>query len=144
MPSRPTKPKRRRSRVSAYLNFTVFEVATAVSVTRETVWRWIKKDGLPTVDAKRPLLIAGADLNAFLKARRTAQKRRCQPGEIYCLKCREPRRPVPGLIDYLPNGRSAGNLQTICGQCGTIMNRRCAQSRIAAVLPNLDVTIRQG
>ena len=54
------------------------------------------------------------------------------------------RRPVPGMIDYLPNGRSAGNLQAICSHCGTIMNRRCAQSRIAAVLPNLDVTIRQG
>lgn len=144
MPGRPAKPKRRKSRVSAYLNFDVFEAATALSVTRETVRRWIKRDALRTVDAKRPLLIAGADLNAFLKARREAQKRRCQPGEIYCLKCRDSRRPVPGMIDYLPNGRSAGNLQAICGQCGTIMNRRCAQSRIAAVLPNLDVTIRQG
>ena len=48
-------------------NYTVDEVANLFAVHRNTVRQWIKS-GLPTTDSRRPLLILGRDLVAFLKA----------------------------------------------------------------------------
>ena len=48
-------------------NYTVEEVARLFGVHRNTVREWIKR-GLPTSDDKRPKLILGRDLIAFLQA----------------------------------------------------------------------------
>lgn len=48
-------------------NYSVEEVAKLYGVHRNTVREWIKR-GLPTNDGKRPTLILGRDLAAFLQA----------------------------------------------------------------------------
>ena len=58
------------------------------------------------LDAKRPLLVHGADFRAFMKAREPI-KQRCQPGEFYCLGCRAPKRPALDMADYRPRTPSA-------------------------------------
>ena len=60
-------------------NYTVDEVACLFGIHRNTVREWIKR-GLPTSDDRRPMLILGRDLLAFLQARRTKNKRPCQAG----------------------------------------------------------------
>ena len=62
-------------------NYTVEDVAAVFGVHRNTVREWVKR-GLPTSDDRRPMLILGADLVAFLRARRVKNKRTCQPGEM--------------------------------------------------------------
>ena len=62
-------------------NYTVEEVAVVFGVHRNTVREWVKR-GLSTNDSRRPMLILGADLRAFLSARRMKNKQTCQPGEI--------------------------------------------------------------
>jgi hypothetical protein len=52
-------------RVKIHRTYTVAEVA-ALGVHKHTVRRWIAA-GLPTTDAKRPLLVNGAELRAFLR-----------------------------------------------------------------------------
>lgn len=66
-------------------NYTVQEIGALFGVHRNTVREWIKR-GLPTTDCERPLLILGRGLAAFLQARRSKNKRPCQPGEIYCVR----------------------------------------------------------
>jgi hypothetical protein len=68
-------------------NYTVEEVAALFDVHKNSVRNWVK-GGLPTSDDRRPMLILGRDLVAFLQARRVKNKRPCQPGEIYCMRCR--------------------------------------------------------
>ena len=55
--------------VKIHRNYTVEEVASLLGVHRNTVREWVKR-GLATIDRKRPMLIHGRDLAAFLQARR--------------------------------------------------------------------------
>jgi hypothetical protein len=89
------------------------------------------------------MLILGADLVAFLRARRVKNKRTCQPGEMYCVRCRAPRAPAGDMADYLPVTATLGNLIGMCPACELMMNRRVSQARIDQVRGKLDITLPQ-
>ena len=90
--------------VKIHRNYTVEEIASLFGIHKNTVRGWVKA-GLPTCDDKRPMLILGRDLAAFLQARRTKNKQTCQPGEIYCVRCRAPKMPAGDMAEYLPSNR---------------------------------------
>lgn len=121
--------------------YSVEEAARALGKHKHTVRNWIK-DGLPTVDHTRPVLVHGHELRAYLEGRRKAAKRPCLPGTLYCLKCRQPRPPASGIVEFTPRNAATGNLTAPCNTCGTIMNRSASKARIGAIMPNLDVQIR--
>ena len=123
-------------------NYTVDEVANLFDVHRNTVREWVKR-GLPTNDGKRPMLILGRDLVAFLTARRAKNKRTCQPGEIYCVRCRAPRAPAGDMVDYEPVTVTLGNLVAICSACETMIYRRVSLAKLAHVRGKLDITMPQ-
>lgn len=123
-------------------NYTVEEVASKFSVHRNTVRQWIKR-GLPTSDDRRPLLILGADLVAFLRAQRAKNKRSCQPGEMYCVRCREPRAPAGDMADYLPVTATSGNLIGMCPVCDAMMYRRVSLAKLEQVQGKLNITLPQ-
>src|SRR5277367_862590 len=75
-----------RRRVKIHFNYDVTEVAALLGVHKLTVRRWIAA-GLQTTDVRRPLLVRGADLSAFLKARQPV-KQSCQPGEFFRYICK--------------------------------------------------------
>jgi hypothetical protein len=89
------------------------------------------------------MLILGADLIAFLRARRAKNKRTCQPGEMYCVRCRTPRSPAGDMADYLPVTEALGNLIGICSACETIMCRRVSLARLEQVRGKLDIALPQ-
>ena len=95
--------------VKIHRNYTVEEVARLFGTHKNTVRAWVKA-GLPTCDSKRPMLILGRDLPAYLQARRTRNKRPCKPGEIYCVRCRAPKRPAGDMAEYHADYGKPGNL----------------------------------
>ena len=123
-------------------NYTVEEVAVVFGVHRNTVREWVKR-GLPTNDSRRPMLILGADLRAFLSARRMKNKRPCQPGEMYCMRCRAPRAPAGNMADYEAGTETLGNLVAICSTCDAMMYRRVSLAKLENVRGKLDVTLPQ-
>jgi hypothetical protein len=123
-------------------NYTVEEVASLYGVHRNTVREWVKR-GLPTSDDCRPLLILGRDLVAFLQAQRTKNKRTCQPGEIYCVRCRAPKAPAGDMADYEVVTETLGNLIAICSDCETLMYRRVSLAKLAQIRGKLDITMPQ-
>lgn len=123
-------------------NYTVEEVARLFAVHRNTVRAWVKH-GLTTTDRRRPLLILGRDLRAFLQARRLKNKRTCQPGEIYCVRCREPRSPTGDTAEYRPFTRTSGNLVGVCPCCANLIFRRVNVLKLDQVRGKLDITMPQ-
>lgn len=110
-------------------NYSVEEVAKLLGVHKNAVRDWIKR-GLKTVDARRPTLIRGRDLVDFLEARRARSKRPCAPGELYCLRCRAPRKPANGVVDYQPITSTTGNLIGRCSVCDATMFQRVRLSNL--------------
>lgn len=123
-------------------NYTVEEIATLFGVHRNTVRAWVKR-GLPTSDDRRPMLILGRDLVAFLQVQRAKNKRTCQPGEIYCVRCRAPKAPAGDMADYEALTEAQGNLVAICPDCETIVYRRVSLARPAQIRGKLDITFPQ-
>ncbi|EYD76116.1 hypothetical protein Rumeso_02305 [Rubellimicrobium mesophilum DSM 19309] len=78
-----------------------------------------------------------------MKARNAGRKRPCGPGQFYCFRCREPRAPAAGMVDYLALSPRAGNLRGLCGSCGALMHRRALLGSIATVMPGVAVQIVQ-
>lgn len=128
--------------VKIHRSYTVEEVGRLFGTHKNTVRAWVRA-GLPTCDSNRPMLILGRELVAFLKARRTKNKRPCQPGEIYCVRCRAPKRPAGDMADYQPLTASLGNLTGICPDCQGMIYRRASVAKLAHVQGKLDITFAE-
>ena len=118
--------------VKIHRNFTIEEIAALLNVHKNTVANWIKQ-GLPICGMKRPYLITGHDLRAFLEAKKIKHKQPCKPDEIYCVRCREPKKPVTGLIEYRAITDTLGNLVALCPDCESIMNRRISFAKLQQI-----------
>ena len=123
-------------------NYTVEEVAALFGVHKNSVRNWVKC-GLPTNDDRRPMLILGRDLVAFLQVKRMKNKRPCQPGEIYCVRCRAAQKPAGDMADYEPVTATMGNLIGICPSCEAMMYRRVSLAQLVQVGADLDITMTQ-
>lgn len=124
------KPDFRRIRPSkAYL---LPEIAASLDRNNATVRRWFR-DGLPALDGRRPPLVLGSDLKAWLKAKWSARKQRCKPDELFCCKCRKPREPRPGSVRIVPNNEKTVSVKAECGMCGTRMTKIGSRAKIAEI-----------
>lgn len=135
-----TRPNPRLAKI--HRCYTVEEIAKLYGVHRNTVRAWIGR-GLPTIDKRRPLLVLGSHLADFLTVRRAVKKRPCGPGQIYCLRCREPRAPAGEAVRYHPLTPTQGNLVGLCGCCGAGLNRRVSLAKLPQVQGHLNVTLPQ-
>jgi Helix-turn-helix domain len=129
--------------VKIHRSYTVEEVTRLLDVHKNTVRTWIKQ-GLSTIDDKRPKLILGRDLSVFLKAKRIRNKRPCKPGEMYCVRCRVPRSPALNMAEYQPKTESLGNLFGICPDCGIGMNRNVNPAKLEQIRGQMEITLPEG
>lgn len=103
-------------------SYTVEEAAEAQKVHKKTVRNWIR-NGLPVYDEKRPLLILGTDLRLFLQQQKNGKKRQCKEGEVYCLKCRAPRKTKPETAKFIQPENGTGRMFARCRECDSKVNR---------------------
>lgn len=130
-----------RRAVKLHRNYTADEAARVLGVSKGTVRRWVK-NGLPALTERRPILILGRDLIAFLD-KRAARRAPCNPDECYCFSCRAPRKAAFGAVEYMPITATGGNVRALCAECSTVMHKRISKAQLAALSANLDVTIMQ-
>jgi len=122
--------------------YEVAELAALLRVHKNTVRHW-QGEGLKPLDDRRPLLFHGSTVRAFLASRIAKRKSPCPTGTLYCFRCRAPRPPALGMVDYIPINATGGNVRAICATCETVMHRRAAQAAVATILPHCDVQIAQ-
>ena len=130
--------------VKIHRNYSVAEVAELSGLHKNTVRNWVKRDGLRTIDDKRPMLFHGLVLRKFIKKRRTKNKHPCKQGEIYCVGCHAPKIPAGNMVDCIPVTETLGNLQAMCPDCDSIINRSINMTKIREVCGNMDVTFLKG
>lgn len=104
------------------------EIAELFGVHTGTVHLW-SKEGLKILADSFPHLIQGEELARFLNQRQSKRKFKLAPDELFCVKCRQPRKGVASTINAtLTNKRMGGGktlviTKTQCEVCGTKMNR---------------------
>jgi len=124
--------------VKLHRSYSINELADRLGVHKNTVRHW-QRDGMQPIDDKRPIVFQGATVRAFHAKRNASRKRPCPPGMLYCFRCRVPRPPALGMVDYIPMNAVSGNLKAICATCDTIMHRRARRALLAVILPGCDV-----
>ncbi len=129
----PNKAKIHRS-------YTVEEIAELFSVHKNTVRAWLKS-GLPICDDRKPMLILGANLRAFLQEKNSKRKQKCQPWEMYCVRCRKPQTPLGRMADYVADNEVRGRLVALCPECEGGLNKYINLSAIEALDAKLDVAL---
>jgi hypothetical protein len=125
--------------IKIHHTYTIEEAARALRLHKNTIRRWTKQ-ALPMIDKRKPGLMHGAALVEFLIERRVAAKRPCQPGEIYCVACRMPKRPAGDMAEYVRQPSGAGNLRGLCPDCDRFIYRRVSLASLKQVRGPLDVT----
>jgi len=125
-------------RVKIHRSYSISEAAKLLGVHKLTISRWIER-GLPIIEQKRPFLIHGSDLRNFLTAQQP-RKQPCRAGEIYCVRCRLPKRPAGDMADYIPKTPTTGLLTGICPKCDLLVHRVANVTTLASVCGDLNVT----
>lgn len=138
MPPKRVNPRR----IKIHHVYTFDEVARVLGVHKNTVRAW-HRDGLSVITDRRPYLVTGRDLRCYLDRKRDVRKVRCAPGTIYCLKCRAPRAPAMGMVDYRPKNSTTGNLIALCTECSTTMYRCTRKTEIGHIMPGIEVSFTE-
>ena len=141
MRARRVKPKPHA--VKQNYSYSVSELARCCGVHKNTVRNW-RRDGLEPIDKARPVLFHGMTVRAFLRHRKARRTCPSPPGTMYCVRCRQSRRPALGMVQYRPLKPASGNLSAICETCEAIMHRGVRKADLTRVMPNLAVQIAQG
>jgi hypothetical protein len=126
--------------IKIHRSYSVDETARALGVHKNTVRRW-QKNGLEPVAGKGLTIFRGSVLRAYLEARRSRARRPSPPGHMYCLRCRDTKEPAGRMADLIRTSPTIGNLQGMCPDCQTIMNRRVNLARFHLVRGNLKVSM---
>ena len=127
--------------IKLHRTYDVPELARCCQVHKNTVLNW-QKVGLEPIDGSKPMLFHGSAVREFFKKKRAKWKQPCGPGKFYCFRCREPRTPALGLVEYAPLTLTSGNLKAFCKSLPTVMHRRaCRIAALAVTMPNLDVQV---
>ena len=125
-------------RVKIHHRYTVSELAELLGAHRHTVRRWIAAKQLRTIDDRRQSLLRGVDVRDFDKARRPI-KQSCKAGELFCLRCRSPKRPACEMVDYVSYSMTRGAVRGICPTCEKLMYRAVARAKVEKIFAGLDI-----
>ncbi len=134
--------KANRRAVRKHKPYTVDKAAAALGVCRATVRNWVTRQGLPAFRKKRPWILNGEDIIAFLEARETPTAK-CALNECYCFRCKAPRAAAFGEAEILFTKTGRPNLRALCAVCGALMRKRVSPSRIGEIEAVLKIVFRK-
>jgi len=102
--------------------YAVDEIAELYGIAPDTVFRWIKNEGLVRILNSKKYFVHSSELLKFLEKRSNKNKKPCGEGEIYCCKCRKPQKPKPGSIISKQNPNKTIQISGKCSVCSTRIN----------------------
>lgn len=110
------------SRIKSNCPYYVSDIVEMLGVSSRTVYYWMQ-EGLPPVDNQKPYIFHGTDLREFLAKRQRKRKRKCKEDEMFCCKCRQPRRVIDNKTSLILTKSMNPMLTGNCEVCNTQINR---------------------
>lgn len=102
--------------------YSVYEIADLYSLTPDTVFRWVRNEGLKRIVNSKKYFIHSSDLRKFLKKRNKKHKHSCNEGEIFCMKCQKPQKPKNGTLKNKKMPNKTIRVMGKCSVCDTRVN----------------------
>jgi hypothetical protein len=109
-------------RFKRHRTYTTAELAATARVTLTTISNW-RREGLQSIDDRRPYLYAGHAIIEFL-TRKNKPRQPMTSGQIYCVACKSPCEPAGGVVFLLARTAATGDLRGTCPSCGRTIFRR--------------------
>lgn len=92
------------------------EAGDALGVTPHTVRSW-RPLGLEVMAATIPHYILGAELIRYIEDKQAKRSVRMTLDQMYCLRCKAPRKPLWAMVDYISINDTRGRLTGLCEVC---------------------------
>jgi hypothetical protein len=105
------------------------EVGKLLGVHAGTVLRWVREGLRPAEGTRHPFYFNGDELLIFLKERQSRQRCTLGPDEFYCVRCKRPRKGLPGSVKIIKTGKKIrggkflGRITGTCEECSGPLNR---------------------
>ena len=112
--------------------YTVQECAGLLDVSIGTVRAWIRI-GLPVLEGGKFIQIAGDVLKTWIKNRKAARKQICQPDELYCCSCKQPRKTKTGTVVIVPRNSKTLFIRANCADCNAKMNQVGSLAKLSEI-----------
>lgn len=129
-------------RIKAHRSYTAAELAEVCRVTIFTVYRWVGQ-GLAPIRGIRPYLFVATTIVEFLK-RKNKPRQPCAPGEVFCVGCKLPVRPVGDVADVLHRSPTSADVVGRCPRCGRLNHQRVRYVVLAMKFGGLELRYEDG
>ncbi len=139
--------KKTRSKIRVHCirknkTYSIHELSELLRVHRNTVRQWMKK-GMPRMDHQRPVLIYGEEAKAFLQAQKKLRKKSCDFDQIYCFRCREPKKTMGNMVDLEPRNHKTFTLVGLCSSCESPVRKIQSIKDFKNILITFDISKQQ-
>lgn len=125
------------TKIKKNLTYSTIEAAESLGVTPATVRNWVS-DGLPIQKDRRPHLIYGEDLRAFLQSKQASRRYELKPDELTCFRCHTGRPPKDMKVCITPQAAKTSRLEGICNKC----EGRCSRVISNARMPEFEAIFK--
>jgi hypothetical protein len=106
------------------MSYTVAELTTILGVNEKTILRWIDGGLKPLVGCEKPYLIAGSELQVFIKNKDEKRRVELKSHEFFCFGCKRPRRAKRGSKKLLGD-----KMKGVCAVCNGKMSKTIQPSQ---------------
>lgn len=106
------------------MSYTIAELTTILDVNEKTVTRWMDSGLKPVDGGAKPYLIAGSELQVFIKSKNEKRKVELKPHEFFCFGCKRPRRAKRGSKKLMGD-----KMKGICSVCNGKMSKTIQPSQ---------------
>lgn len=110
--------------IHKHMSYTIAELTDILGVNEKTVLRWIDGGLKPVAGCEKPYLIAGSELQVFIKNKDEKRKVELKPHEFFCFGCKRPRRAKRGSKKVVGD-----KMRGVCVVCNGKMSKTIQPSQ---------------
>lgn len=103
-------------RIKKHRLYSYDEAGMSLCITPHTVRSW-RSLGLNVMTSSTPHYILGAELIRYIAETQAKRSVKMACDEMYCFKCKGPRKPLWAIVDYVPINDARGRLSGLCETC---------------------------